>query len=122
MEVQLNGQLKVGRVEIGGLEKWGVQESGFSKKQSGEITRLTGEVSRLNAEKDALDNKLQDLKSAPPPAATTPATYPPPVGTSVPPVPPYGSPISSQAQMLGHFSPNVPPHATCAPVPDPHSR
>ncbi len=114
MEVQLNGQLKVAEMEIDGLNKRVAQECGFSERQSGEITRLTGEVSRLNAEKDALTKELQDLKSAPPPAAAPLATYPPPVGTGVPRGPPYGSPILSQVQMLGHFSPNVPPYGMAA--------
>ncbi len=69
MEVQLNGQLKVAAMEIDGLKKRVAQEFGFSKKQSGEITRLSGEISRLNSEKDMLAKELQDLKSARQPAA-----------------------------------------------------
>ncbi len=114
MEVQLNGQLKVAAMEIDRLNKWVAPESGFSEKQSGEITRLSGEVTRLNAEKDALTKELQDLKSAPPPAAAPSATYPPPVGTGVPPGSPYGSSLPSQGQMLGQYSPNVPPYGMAA--------
>ncbi len=114
MEIQLNRQLKVARMEIDGLKKCVDQESGFSEKQSVEITRLGGEISSLNSEKDMLTKELQDLKSAPPPAASFPATYPPPVGAGVPPGPPYGSLISSQVQMLGHFSPNIPPYRMSA--------
>ncbi len=114
MEVQLNGQLKVAGMEINGLNKRVEQESGFSARQSGEITHLDGEVSRLNAEKDVLTKELQDLKSAPPPAAVPPATYPPPVGTGVPPGSPYGSSLPSHAQMLGQYSPNIPPYGMVA--------
>ena len=42
------------------------------------------------------------------------ATYFPPVGFVVPPGMPYGSPGLSQAHMLGHFSPNVPPYGLAA--------
>ena len=75
MEVQLNGQLKVGGIETYGLKKRVEQESYFSEKQSGEITRLGGEISRLNSEKDALTKELQDLRSAPPLTAAPQATY-----------------------------------------------
>ncbi len=114
MEVQLNGQLKVAGMEIDGLKKRVEQESGFSEKQSGDITRLGGEILRFNSEKDTLTKELQDLKSAPPPAAMPSATYPPPVGTGVPPGSPYGSSLPSHAQMLGQYSPNVPPYGMAA--------
>ncbi len=80
----------------------------------GEITRLSGEVSRLQSDKDKLLEELQGIKYATPPTATTQAAYPPLVGSGVPPGPPYETPISSQAQMLGHFSPNIPPYGMAA--------
>ncbi len=58
--------------------------------------------------------ELQGIKNAPPPIAATQATYPPPVGSGVPPGTLYGSPVRSQAQMLGHFSPSVPPYGVAA--------
>ena len=36
------------------------------------------------------------------------------MGAGVPPGTPYGSPGLSQAQMLGHFSPNIPPYGMAA--------
>ncbi len=58
--------------------------------------------------------ELKGLKNAPPPAAATQATYTPVVGSGVPTGAPYGSPVLSQAQMLGHFSPSVPPYGMAA--------
>ncbi len=96
-------------------------ESEFSGKRAEEIDRLGEEIKRLNSEKDRLISEkdklaaeLQRLKDAPQPATTTQATYPPPVGSGVPPGTLYGSPGLSQVQKLGHFSPNVPPYGLAA--------
>ncbi len=97
-----------------GLRRRVAQESGFSEKQSREITRLSGEVTRLTAEKDAFTKELQDLKNDPPPTTAPPATYPPPAGTGVPPGSLYESALQSHVQMLGQYSPNITPFGLAA--------
>ena len=114
MEVQLNGHLKLAEIERDGLKKRVALESEFSEKRGGEITRLSGEISRLNSEKDKLMEELQGIKNAPPPAAATQASYSAVVGSGVKAGALYGSPISSQVQKLGHFSPNVSPYGMAA--------
>ena len=68
--------------------------------------------------KDKLETGLKQLKDqlkdASQPATMTQATYQPPMSTGVPPGTPYGSPGLSQAQMLGHFSPNIPLYGMAA--------
>ncbi len=118
---QLEGQLKVGQMEMTGLRNQLKMEADFSGKRGTEIERLGEEIKQLNskkdwlrAEKDKLKAELKQLKDASQPATGAQATYPPPVGTGVPPGTPYGSPGLSQVHMLGHFSPNIPPYGMAA--------
>ncbi len=100
-------------------------EADFSQKRAAEIDRLGREIQRLNSDRDGLASakdkleaelkQLKDqLKNASQPATGTEATYQPPAGAGVPPGTPYGSPIPSHAQMIGHFSPNIPPYGMAA--------
>ncbi len=96
-------------------------EADFSGKRAAEIDRLGEEIKQLNSERDGLKSKkekleaeLKQLKDASQPATVAQATYPPQVGSGVPPETPYGSPGLSQVQMLGHFSPNIPPYGMAA--------
>ncbi len=109
-------QLKVAAMEKEALHNQNEMEAGFSKKGATEIDRLGREITRLTSEKDELKSKkdklmveLQDIKNASPPATATQATYPPPVGSGVPPGMQYRSPLPSHAQMLGQYSPSVAP-------------
>ncbi len=119
---QLEGQLKVGQMEITMLKSQLQMEADFSGKRATEIDCLGEEIKRLNSErdwlkseKDKLEAELKQLKHAPQSATITQATYPPPVGTGVPPGTPYGSPgLLSQVQMLGHFTPNLQPYGVAA--------
>ncbi len=122
---KLEGQLKVGRLEIEVLQGRVKLEGEFSGARANEITRLSGEIQRLGSERDGLRSEkdkleaelkqLKDqLKNASQPATATQATYQPPVGTGVPTGTPYGSPLPSHAQMIGHFSPNIPPYGVAA--------
>ncbi len=101
-------------MEMDGLQKWVQMESDFSENRSAEKDHLGSEVKQLQSKEDELIEKLKGLKSAPPPAAVTQATYPPAVGSSVPTRTQYGSLIPSQAQMLRHFSPSVLPYQMAA--------
>ncbi len=118
---QLKGQLKVGQMEMEALRKQLAMESEFSGKRAAEIDHLGEEIKQLNSENDELTSErdklmaeLQSIKNAPPPAAAPPATYPPAVGTGVPPGSQYGSSLPSHAQMLGQYSPNIPPYGLAA--------
>ena len=118
---QLESQLKVGQMEMTVLKSQLQMEADFSRKRAAEIDRLGEEIKWLNSErdglkseKDKLEAELKQLKDASQSATVTQATYPPPVGTGVPPGTPYGSPGLSQAQMLGHFSPNLQPYGMAA--------
>ncbi len=118
---QLEGQLKVGQMEMTMLKSQLQMEADFSGKRAAEIDRLGREIKRLNSERDGLKSEkdklkaeLKQLEDASQSATVTQATYPPPAGTGVPPGTPYGSPLPSHAQMLGHFSPNIPPYGMAA--------
>ncbi len=118
---QLEGQLKVGQMEMTALQNQLKMEANFSGKRGAEIERLGEEIKRLNSErnglkseKDKVEAELKQLKDASQSATVSQATYPPPMGIGVPAGTPYGSPLPSHAQMLGHFSPNVPPYVMAA--------
>ena len=122
---QLEGRLKVGQMEMKALQDQLEREADFSQKRAAEIDRLGTEIQRLNSDRDGLASvkdkvetelkQLKDqLKHASQPATVTQATYQPPMSAGVPPGTPYGSSGLSQAQMLGHFSPNIPPYGMAA--------
>ena len=122
---QLEGRLKVGQMEMKVLQDQLAMESDFSKKRAAEIDRLSEEIKRLTSDKDGLKSekdKLQtelkqlkdQLKDASQSVTAAQATYQPPMGAGVPPGTPYGSPGLSQAQMFGHFSPNIQPYGMAA--------
>ena len=101
------------------------READFSQKRAVEIDRLGREIQRLNSDRDGLvsaKDKLEtelkqlkdQLKDASQPATVAQVTYQPPMGAGVPPGTPYGSLGLSQAQMLGHFIPNIPPYGMAA--------
>ncbi len=121
----LEGQLKVGQMEMKVLQERLNLEAEFSTARAGEIIRLSGEIQWLSAERDGLKSEkdkleaelkqLKDqLKNASQPATATQATHQPPMGASVPPGTPYGSPGLSQVQMFGHFSPSLQPYGMAA--------
>ncbi len=83
---QLEGQLRVGQMEMKVLQDRLTMEAEFSEARAGEITRLGGEIQRLGAERDGLKSEkdkleaelkqLKDqLKNASQPATATQATY-----------------------------------------------
>ncbi len=122
---QLEGRLKVGQMEMKVLQDQLAMESDFSKKRAAEIDRLSKEIKQLasdkdglKSEKDKLETELKQLKDqlkdASQSVTIVQATYQLPMGAGVPPGTPYGSPGLSQAQMLGHFSPNIPPYGMAA--------
>ncbi len=109
---ELEGRLKVRQMEMSVLQSQLKMESEFSGKRATEIDCLGEEIKRLTSEKDGfrserdkLETELKQLKDASHSATVPQTTYPPPVGTGVPPGMPYGSLGLSQAHMLGHFTP-----------------
>ncbi len=91
---QLEGQLKVGQMEMKVLQDRLTMEAEFSATRANEIKSLGGEIQRLGSERDGLKSEkdkleaelkqLKDqLKNASQPATATQATYQPPVGTGV---------------------------------------
>ncbi len=111
----LEGRFRLADLGIAGLHKQVKMESDFSQKQVSEVDRLGNEVKRLQPGKDQLHSELKGIKNAQPPMAVTQATYPPVVGTGVPPGKQYVSPLQSHAQMLGQYSPSVVQYRMAAP-------
>ena len=118
---ELEGRLKVGQMEVTALQGQLKMESDFSGRRAAEIDRLGKEIKRLTSEKDGLrsekdklEAELKELKSAPQSANIPQAAYPPPMGSGAPPGSPYGLALLSHAQMLGHYSPNIPPYGLAA--------
>ncbi len=98
---ELEGRLKVGQMEMMAL----IGE---------DIKWLNSERDGLKSKKDKLEAELKQLKDASQPATVAKTTYPPPVGSGVSPGSPFGSALPSHAQMLGHYSPNIPPYGLAA--------
>ena len=98
---QLEGQLKVGQMEMFVLKNQLQMEADFSGKKAAEIDCLGEEIKRLNSERDGLKSEkdklkaeLKQLKNAYQSATVAP------MGTGVPPGTPYGSPGLFQAWTL----------------------